>query len=371
MRPAKAVIIIALAVMLSATSCVTPEPLPLATPTVSATSTQNQQYSAYHWECWNGENNTDCPSDTSLSLKQMAFVSDTEVWSVGKNGYIAHREGAIWVETEGLTDKNLNTITFLSPQDGWIAGEGGLLLRWNGKAWSIIEDYQAPLPGSGNALIWNAIAFSNPDDGWVVGYETSEGGGIAYGRHWNGTLWETPIRLPPSQDYYTAPPFLWDVVALEAQNIWAVGEGVSGGLTLHWDGSSWHNVPNPFSSLDLGRCWLYDISALAENNIWVAGIQLGTNDNGLVLQWNGREWSDTKLPETGWINSILMLSENNGWAGGDELFHWNGHNWEKAGNPTIPGDKIVDLEKTPNGEVWALTQHAALLHLKILKPVQP
>jgi len=344
----------------------TPTPMPSATPR----PTSIPLCTICNWECWNAGHSVSCPYDPSLSLKQMTFVSDTEAWAVGNDGYVALWDGHVWTQMESPTDETLNATTFLSPDDGWIAGEGGQILRWDGSRWSVVRDYQPPLSGSGNFLIWSAIAFSSLDDGWVVGNESSEGGSVAYVMHWNGVVWEEPPMPPPPYDYYSSPPDLWDVVAFSPQDVWVVGESYSGGLTLHWDGSHWHPVPNPFDSPDFGRYLFYSISALSPDDIWVAGIWLGGvggDNKGLVIRWNGAEWTDMQLPDTGWVNSILMLSKDDGWVGGDELFHWNGHGWERTTKPTIERDRVVDIESSPNGEVWALTRYGAFLHLQVSK----
>ncbi len=298
----------------------------------------------------------------------MTFVSDTEAWAVGSNGYIARWDGYTWTRVESPTDKDLNDVFFLSLDNGWAVGEGGLILHWDGNAWSVVRDYQPPLLGSGNFLFWNAVGFSSQNDGWVVGYESSEGGCAGHILHWDGAAWEELSETAfPYLPYYTSPPFILDVLAFSPQDAWAVGEGRrGGGLTLHWNGDLWQEIANPFDSPYFGRCWLYSISALSHDEIWVAGIFLGgvgLNNRGLVIRWNGAEWLDMQLPETGWVNAILMLSESDGWVGGEELFHWNGQGWQKATNPVV--DRVVDIESTPNGEVWALTRHGAFLHLKV------
>lgn len=338
-------------------STATPILFPTPTPTSLPTSVHT-----YRWECWSEGHSVSCPYDSSLSLQQMAFVSDTEAWAVGNDGYIARWDGFTWTQIESPIDQSMNDVTFLSPDDGWAVGEGGLILRWDGSVWSVVRDFQPPLAGSGDFLIWNAVGFSAPDDGWVVGYTSTEGGLGLDAMHWNGTMWEG-LPTPP---LFCHNCVLSDVVALSRQDAWMVGES-SGGLTLHWDGVSWHAVPNPFSPLHLGRCWLHSISALSPDDVWVAGMRLmgaGWSDTGLVLHWNGAEWLNAQLPETGWISSILMLSEEDGWVGGNELFRWNGHEWERAAKPTVDWDRVVDIQSSPNGEVWALTEHGAFLHLE-------
>jgi len=72
-----------------------------------------------------------------------------------------------------------------------------------------------------------------------------------------------------------------------------------------------------------------------------------------------------QLPGTAWLNAILMLSDDDGWVGSDELFHWDGRGWEKATIPVV--SRIVDIESSPSGEIWALTQEGAFLHLDVAK----
>lgn len=334
------------------------------TPTETPAPTPAPEYTGGAWECWDRGQSVPCPYDASLSLKQITFVSDTEAWAVGADGYIARWDGYTWRRVESPTDKDLNDVVFLSPDNGWAVGEGGVILHWDGRAWSVAREPQPSPPPGGYSLIWNAIGFSSPTDGWVVGTEYSEGGGSGYTMHWNGTAWEEPPQIPQPYDIYSSPLFLLDVIAFSPHDAWVVGENHRGGLTLRWDGYLWIVVPNPFASLKFGRCWLYSISAISPDSIWVAGIFLGgagISNQGIVIHWNSARWIDMQLPETGWVTAVLASSEDNVWIGGDELFHWNGQGWEKAVKPT--SDRVMDIKSSPNGEIWALTQHGAFLHL--------
>lgn len=352
------------------TPSVEPSPTPTATvwptPTETPVLTSVPLYTGGVWECWDRGQSVPCSYDTSLSLKQMASISDTEAWAVGANGYIARWDGYAWTRVESPTDKDLNDVTFLAPDDGWVVGEGGLILHWDGNTWAVVREYQPPLLGSGNFLIWNAVGFSSPDDGWVVGFESSEGGSAGHIMHWNGEIWEEPSEEAfPYFPYYSSPPFILDVLTFSPQDAWAVGEArSSGGLTFHWNGILWQEILNPTHSVRVGTHWLLSISGLSRDNIWIGGWYEGDplkRLDGIVLHWDGIAWNETRLGEAGWVNAILMISDDDGWVGGDELFHWNGRSWEKAINPIL--DRVVDIKSSQNGEIWALTQHGAFLHL--------
>ena len=133
------------------------------------------------------------------------------------------------------------------------------------------------------------------------------------------------------------------------------------GIVAHWDGESWQETVTPCPD----NCWLYGVSAITPNNVWVAGLHAVREGNiGLVLRWNGVEWQNAELPRTKQITSILMVSENNGWVGGINLFHWNGNHWEKAAD-TLKSEwgKVADIEVSPDEKLWMLTRYGAFLHL--------
>lgn len=343
----------------------TPTETPMPTPTETPVPTSVPLYTNGVWECWDKGQSVPCPYDASLSLKQMAFVSDTEAWAVGANGYIARWDGYTWTRVESPTDKDLNDVTFLAPDNGWAVGEEGTILHWDGNAWTMVRDYRyRDYPPPPEYVFWRSVVFSSPNDGWVVGDigpETAKG----YVMHWNSEIWEEPSQevFP----YYDYPCRIFDVLTFSPQEAWAVGETSSvGGLTLRWDGIRWREVSNPTYSVRFGRYWLLAISALSKDNIWIGGWYEGEplrERDGVVLRWDGIAWDEMRLGEAGWINTILMISEDDGWVGGDRLFHWNGQKWEQATKPVL--DRIVDIKSSPNGEIWALTQGGAFLHLAV------
>lgn len=288
----------------------------------------------------------------------MAFVSDTEAWAVGADGYIARWDGYTWRRVASLTDKDLNDVVILSPNDGWAVGEGGIILHWDGGGWSVAREPQPyPQPG-GYYLIWNGVAFSSPDDGWVVGFIDSEGGATLQAMYWNGREWQDSMMPIPWTSYR-----LHAVKMLSSQDVWAVGGGFRG-IILHGDGFRWQEIPNPFSSRTSPPAWFYTIDASSPDNVWIAGLRASEDGGteGVALHWDGEKWLERHLPPTGWVLAVLIISESDGWVGGDDLFHWNGQEWEKTANPAF--DRIVDIASSPNGEIWALTWHGAFLHLQ-------
>src|SRR5207253_1279864 len=95
---------------------------------------------------------------------------------------------------------------------------------------------------------------------------------------------------------------------VSANDVWAVDyydNGQYGGdlpLTIHWDGSSWTQVP--IASLGTYGYYLRDVAAVSSNDVWAVGSSRDYNanpfvDRTLVLHWNGSNWSAVPSPNPG------------------------------------------------------------------------
>jgi hypothetical protein len=123
------------------------------------------------------------------------------------------------------------------------------VLHWDGTAWSSIpfaaSGQVRALWGSGPADVYAAAGsdglfrFESPPqpwdvwgtssiDVWVVGNGSSSRGDIW---HWDGTAWSTT---------HTVPGTGFEIVrGTGANDVWALGSGISGGLAAHFDGTTW------------------------------------------------------------------------------------------------------------------------------------
>jgi hypothetical protein len=164
--------------------------------------------------------------------------------------------------------------------------------------------------------------------------------------HWNGSAWFTypPMNLSTTLDD------LWDVEAIAPDNVWAVGifNGASDPRAeiLHFDGSQWtaQNPPNI-----TGGSGLFSMDATAANDIWAAGAKTGSPTRPAYVQhYNGSSWSEIAVPPIGlyrnefaWIDAISPTAV---WAGGffgqtTGDFHalvmrWNGSTWQNVPLPS-------------------------------------
>jgi hypothetical protein len=168
--------------------------------------------------------------------------------------------------------------------------------RWNGSAWAATAVPLAPVYAGQNAQL-NGVAEAAPGDGWAVGAVSDQSSlasqTLAY--HWDGTAWQrTPTPNPAGP---TLPNQLAAVAAPAANDVWAVGgDGFfpAASLVLHWNGSTWAQVPVP----SMGAL---DAVTAALGAVWIAG-------GDAVQRFNGTAW--TSLPAPPGATSITGLASN-------------------------------------------------------------
>jgi hypothetical protein len=143
-------------------------------------------------------------------------------------------------------------------------------LDWDGAAWTSVP---LPLEENAGGTIIRAISGVASNDIWAVGVFQYYINGFPYTNarawHWDGASW-TRATFPGvgGRDSH-----LDDVHAISTNNVWAVGgapgepgSGVANRYaTVHWDGSTWSDVPNP------NRGVLYAVAASSSTDVWAAG----------------------------------------------------------------------------------------------------
>jgi len=142
--------------------------------------------------------------------------------------------------------------------------------------------------------------------------------------------------------------------ALSPSDVWLVGdqEGSNGRfetLAEHWNGSAWSVVPAPDPGSSGNH--LYGVDAVAPNDVWAVGQQLGAKspDQGLVEHWNGRTWSVVNSPVSS--SASVML---------DAVTVAQGHVWTagEADSPATGGRPIIERLQGGHGQVVHLPSSA-------------
>lgn len=297
-------------------------------------------------------------------------------------GFAEHWDGVQWnlISGPGFGELSagLSDVSFSGANDGWAVGSVGqasfndtqiVVEHWNGSAWSVAS---APDASFNDEL--SGVAAISPTDVWAVGAYDTGGTGLnaPLAEHWNGMRWRI-VSLPD-----IGPAQLHAVEAIASNDVWAVGAAGGKTLTLHWNGSAWSRVASPNAGSATNT--LTDVSAAGANDVWTVGtVESGQPFVGrtVALHWNGARWSRaptqspssgdsvtgvaafptrtawmvgtywptayknlglaehlangtatlTSLPEKATLEGVAGVADDDVWAVGSNIFHWNGSSW--------------------------------------------
>lgn len=246
----------------------------------------------------------------------------------------------------GTSSNFLNSVSALSASNIWAVGSYGngngsfpLIEHRNGSKWTVVS---SPTIKGGSAYSLNGVVALAANNVWAVGaYNNASNVQQTLIEHWNGSSWSV-VASPNVASLFN------DLTALSAESakdIWAVGNssGNNGYQTLieHWNGSKWSIATGSRAGQ------LYSVTALAPNNAWAVGSAPGKNSTqALIERWNGSKWSTVASPATGFfinhLNAITALAANNIWASGNDT------------NSPAPSATYSPLVERWNGSKWSL-----------------
>lgn len=241
---------------------------------------------------------------------------------------IEHWNGTGWsvsvAADAGSNHSYLSAVAADAPNDVWAVGttatnlDQPLVEHWNGSVWSTI-----PAPSvSGAENYLTAVAANSATDVWAVGYSYPGNAYVALTEHWDGTKWS----IIPSPYPDTGRTYLRGVTAVASNNVWAVGsyfvpsQNTDQTLIEHWDGMKWTIVASPDVNQSSSSLYANDLSgvvALSADNIWAVG---SANFLTLTVHWDGLSWRVAPSPNVGQDNvglrGIAGLSGKQVWAVG-------------------------------------------------------
>jgi hypothetical protein len=269
------------------------------------------------------------------TLWGVAVLSPCNAWAVGDydpgQTLIVHWDGASWTQVPSPdpgTPSRLFGVHALSASNVWAVGEyfdgsidKTLIVHWDGSAWT-----QVPSPNASGATqnVLKAVRGSSATNVWAVGYfVNSNNVDQTLILHWNGTSWKQVPSPDPSGPALDQE--LTSVASSSAQDAWAVGfyyTGLDKSMILHWNGSSWKQVtsPNPGSQ----GTFLYGVRSTSASNAWAVGSAFnGTADKTLIAHWDGSAWTQVKTPNPGGatqnndLNAVAATTATDAWAVGE------------------------------------------------------
>ena len=295
---------------------------------------------------------------------------------------VEHWDGKEWriafSQVVNSPGSRFNSVATVSPGDVWAVG--GYLLdgqtvplieRWNGSEWGLV----APAPVSATVGIFNGVAALTDSDAWAVGYYTDERGiSRTLAQHWDGKEWSTEPTPSVGQRLNT----LTGDAMRTTDDVWAVGYRVAEKnqyvpITMHWNGKEWRMVEAPAPSKVSN--YLYDVTLAGSTDVWAAGYQY--NGSGavipLLLRWDGGEWRTMAAPQVDSeyvvLNSVSATAEDDVWVAGINgqpdrtnkslVAHWDGEEWSRTASPgngatTNNLKSVTALNRT---SVWAVGYH--------------
>lgn len=281
---------------------------------------------------------------------------------------VAEPASPTWVIAQtpnpGYYGNILHGLSARTSSDVWAVGvqatetsNDTLALHWNGTSWVAVstpnpwpECEDGDILWGGNSL--SAVDAVSANDVWAVGSECYSANAII--EHWNGSAWSL-VASPRGPDGFNSTAALYDVDAISATNVWAVGYSGSNGLDSlveHYNGSTWSIVQAAPSASG----YLTSVSATGPNDVWAVG---ATDDgNNIVEHYDGSGWSVVPSPQPGTgssLESVDARSPTDAWAVGTKsgfgartstfTLHWDGTAWREvqSPNPRNTGDASNEL----------------------------
>src|SRR6516164_7421104 len=285
------------------------------------------------------------PVITNSCLSGAAVISSADMWAVGD---IGTGTGCNPFQTVGGTSGPVQT----------------LAEHFNGTSWSVV-----PAPALGAAL--SGVAGAAGNDVWAVGDQAQGSSNNTLIEHWDGTSWAVvpSPKLPQGSE-------LTGVTAPATDNAWAVGfaGGSANALVEHWDGTRWSVVSSPaFTGVSISNG---AISADSATDVWAMGFLAtsSTTEENVSLHWDGSSW--TQIPVShfrfGGVGPVTALSPADVWAVGagpgvptggfsahptSVIEHWDGTACSvvPSPNPNPQGNNgLVAVAAVSAGDVWAV-----------------
>ena len=317
-------------------------------------------------------------------LTAVTALNANDAWAVGlwRNepagfGPVAMRwDGSAWSLTGLPGTGHLGTLPATAGVDAapngdvWIVGNVTstyptynlpLVLRWREGDWDVAEAVtlrpQTVYPFAARGGLLYDMAALAADDIWAVGQAGGFGDGgatsVPLAVHWNGSSW-SEVDVPGVANRHHE---LSDVVAIAHDDVWAVGDyrniaGAFHAITYHWDGQAWSHIDSPIEHM--GTSGLDDVVATGPNDVWAIGVAEGAV---ALMHWDGSQWSLAPAPANSG-GSLAAVGPMDLWASGwNGFWHWDGTAWTEV-PAAVPGASYVirggGMEIVGDCDIWSV-----------------
>ena len=241
------------------------------------------------------------------------------------------------------------------------------IVHWDGSSWTQVD---APMTTGGSGQNVEDVLVIAPDDVWFFGdrmnIADTPASRQALALHWDGSSFTyTDVPYIPELMLlgYGDGHSINDAVAFGPDDIWAVGQAHGSNFSpasniWHWDGTSWEFVPGPTPGIYNA---LFAIEASGPDDIWASGAYTpegGGAQPGFYLHWDGSSW--TEVPAPGGGGTLVVRGPDDvissaGIYGGQGIFRWDGVAWSQVMNfDTTVNPSIYALTLVDGCEVWGV-----------------
>ena len=271
--------------------------------------------------------------------------------------------GADWtlINSPNANDQanELRGVSAAADNDAWAVGtvyadntftkSRTLIEHWDGTRWSVVKSPNI----NASINILEAVAAVTANDVWAVGIGITGFSTTPLIEHWNGIAWSIVANRG------TTVGGLGGVAVVSANDVWAVGTGRAGDedstLILHWNGAAWSHVPSPNVGPEVDN-GLAAVTAIASDDVWAVGTQQPTSltaPHTLTLHWDGIAWSivpsaNTRQTSGNHLLAVAAVASDDVWATGFTpsialAEHWDGNSWSLVSTPLITGASSPSL----------------------------
>lgn len=153
---------------------------------------------------------------------------------------------------------------------------------------------------------------------------------------------------PGGACWYDPLPVGYPVQAVWAgssKDAWAVG---AAGTILHYDGTSWTQVPSTVT-FSLGAVW-----GSGPSDVWAAG------SSATLLHYDGSKWSQVTAPSGYSFYALSGTSANDVWlAGPGAILHYDGSKWVSGAANLSLSQYFYDVWAAGENDVWLVGDSGA------------
>lgn len=245
-------------------------------------------------------------------------TSGQDVWLMGGRSPLHFDGSAVRAAPAGMS--GFGSTWAVAPNDVW-AVNGRQIGRWDGTAFNVVRATQS----DSYRVVWA----SGSNDVYVGGHDDL--------LHWDGNAWHVLEGMRAL-----------NITGTSADDVW-----VGYWKLWHFDGTSWSTLPLPEGA----PMPISSLSVTGPRDAWmVSGVN---GSQGEVFHFDGGRWVLHELGTKEVIREVKALAEDDVWAFGRSLFHFDGSTWTRA--PETPTG-ILAVARI-GGTTYALGSGGRILRL--------